>query len=140
MQLFQDHDEVTSCHDDDADMEDPEEEGSAREPLLIRQPIKTRHFPKKIRPLRTCCNRFLMSRFSMKKLFFSSVLVSLLVLGYLVIKSNWMLNYNSYQYSIPRLKAYAACVVHRPNIDSLWLKDNDLFYNESDSTTTTTTK
>ena len=117
-------------------MENTEEEGGAKAPLLIRHSIKKRNFPNKIRPLRNWLNRCLSTRFSMKKLFLSAVLTSLLVLGYLVCKSNWVLNYNSYQYSVPRLKPYAACVVQRTKLDSLWKKDEKLFLNETDITTT----
>lgn len=119
-------------------MEEPEEEG-ANSPLLIKHSIKKRIFSKKIRPVRTFLGRFFTTRFSMKKLFLCSVIASLLLLGYLMSKSSWMFNYYSYQYSAPRLKAYAACVVRKDDFESLWLKSKDLHSNDSLPLPTTTT-
>ena len=74
----------------------------------------------------------------MKKLFLTSIIVSLFLLGYLMFKSSWRFGYYSYQYSVPRLKAYAACVVQTDKLESLWLKGKDLLSNDSETSTTTT--
>ena len=124
-------------------MDDPEDDGGSNAPLLIPHSVKKKHFPKKLRPLRTL-NWCLTSRLSMKKLFFCSVIVSLLLLGYLVCKSNWMFGNYSFQYSAPRLKPYAACVIHRTDLEkmTMWVSNKDSFANDSEATTmaaTTTT-
>ena len=123
-------------------MDDAEEDSVAAvsAPLLIRHSLRKR---KKIRPIRTCLTRYFSFRFSMKKLFMTSVIVTLILLVYLVSKSNWMFGYHSYHFSVPRLKSYAACVVQKSDLENLWLKDKGLFNNETelfDATTTTTTK
>ena len=115
-------------------MEDPEGDVGSNVPLLIPHSVKKRHFPKKLRPLRTF-NRCLTSRLSMKKLFLFSVIVSVLFVGYLICKSNWMFGNYSFQYSAPRLKPYAACVVHKTDFVKMWVKDKDSFSNESQTTT-----
>ena len=84
-------------------MDDAEEDSVAAvsAPLLIRHSLKKR---KKIRPIRTCLTRYFSFRFSMKKLFMTSVIVTLILLVYLVSKSNWMFGYHSYHFSVPRFK------------------------------------
>ena len=97
-------------------MDDAEEDSVAAvsAPLLIRHSLKKR---KKIRPIRTCLTRYFSFRFSMKKLFMTSVIVTLILLVYLVSKSNWMFGYHSYHFSV-------------------FNNETELF----DATTTTTTK
>lgn len=87
-----------------------------------------------LRPPRFSLGRRALSGTVLKKLFLGATLVSLIILGYLVYRSNWLIHYNSFQYSIPRLKPYAACVTIQN--DPL----QNIFRNESTDNTEHTTK
>jgi hypothetical protein len=69
----------------------------------------------------------------MKKLFLAAVVVSILFLGFLMAKSSWTFSYYSYQYTAPRLKAYAACVVQPRTASAVF----GVSANETEAVTTT---